>query len=119
MIIELRKYNKVREILIRNDTTGLLGHVIYQAMGLEGICNYGSCPHEEDGDGAMNQTQGCIQSEAGLGIDRRHGHNGYGAIKEMSACNMEKDGKKQGLEPPSPRPADEVACQACGFVFIT
>ena len=64
-------------------------------------------------------TEGCIQSEARMGINRRHRHNGYGTIKEVSACNLEKDGKEQGLEPPSPRPADQVACQACGCVFIT
>ena len=30
MIIELRKYNKVRELLIEVGTTGLQGHVCYQ-----------------------------------------------------------------------------------------
>ena len=29
MIIELRKYNKIRELLIGNRTTGLLAHVSY------------------------------------------------------------------------------------------
>ena len=29
-------------------------------MEPEGICKYGGCPDEEDGDGAMNITQGCI-----------------------------------------------------------
>jgi len=32
MVIELRKYNKVRELLIGIDTSGFLGHVIHQAM---------------------------------------------------------------------------------------
>jgi len=27
-------------------------------------------------------------------INRTHGNNGYGAIKEASACNMDKDGKE-------------------------
>ena len=60
--------------------------------------------HEEDGDGAMNQTQGFIQSEAGLGIDRRHGHNGYGAIKEVSSCNMKKMERNKGWNPQVPGP---------------
>jgi len=38
MIIELRKYNEIGEILIGNNTTGSLGHVIYWDMGPEGIC---------------------------------------------------------------------------------
>jgi len=56
MIIELRKYNKVGELLIVNNTAGSLGHVIYWGMGPEGICNQCGCSHEEDGDKAMNQT---------------------------------------------------------------
>ena len=39
MIIELRKYSEVRELFIGDDTTRFLGHVIYQDMGPEGICN--------------------------------------------------------------------------------
>jgi len=54
MIIELNKYNEVRALLIGDDTTGSLGHVIYRNMGPEGICNWGGCLHEEDGDGATN-----------------------------------------------------------------
>ena len=36
---------------------------------LEGICNYGGCPHGE-GDGDVNRTQGCIElvSESGMGV---------------------------------------------------
>ena len=30
MIIELRKYNEIRELLIENGTTGLQAHIIYQ-----------------------------------------------------------------------------------------
>jgi len=30
MIIELEKYNKIRELLIENRTRGLQGHVCYQ-----------------------------------------------------------------------------------------
>ena len=30
--------------------------------GPEGICNYGGCPHGEEGDGGINRTQGHIQS---------------------------------------------------------
>ena len=39
MIIDLGKYNKVRELLIGIDTTESLGQVTYQDMELEGICN--------------------------------------------------------------------------------
>jgi len=35
MIIELRKYNETRELLIENRTTGLQGHVIYWDGGWE------------------------------------------------------------------------------------
>jgi len=38
-IIKMRKYNKVGELLIGNNTTGLLEHVIYRDTGPEGICN--------------------------------------------------------------------------------
>ena len=37
MIVELRKYNEVGELLIGNNTIGSLGHVNYWDMGLEGI----------------------------------------------------------------------------------
>ena len=30
MIIELRKYNRIRELLIENRTTGFQGHVYYR-----------------------------------------------------------------------------------------
>src|SRR5882724_7200792 len=33
MIIELERYNKIRELLIENRTTGLQGHVCYQDGG--------------------------------------------------------------------------------------
>ena len=39
MIIELRKYSEVGELLIGDDTTGLLEQVVYWAMGPEGIYN--------------------------------------------------------------------------------
>jgi len=39
----------------------------------------------------MNWMQGCIQLDTGLGIERRHRHNGYIAIKEASACNIERN----------------------------
>jgi len=44
MIIELRKYNEVRALLIRRDTTGSCGHVHYQggcqmvSVGMEAVC---------------------------------------------------------------------------------
>ena len=68
MMIELGKYNGVGELLLGIDTTEFLGHVIYQDMDLEGICNQGSCLHEKDGDGATDQTQGCIQSVTQSGM---------------------------------------------------
>ena len=33
MIIELRKYNEIRELLIESKTTGLWGHICYQDRG--------------------------------------------------------------------------------------
>ena len=30
MIIELERYNKIRELIIENGTTGLWGHICYQ-----------------------------------------------------------------------------------------
>ena len=33
MIIQLRKYNEVRELLIENGTTGLWGHICHQDGG--------------------------------------------------------------------------------------
>jgi len=33
------KYSEVRELLIGDNTTELLGYVIYQGMGPEWICN--------------------------------------------------------------------------------
>ena len=35
---------------------------------LEGICNYGSCPHGEEADGDVKRTQGHIQlvSKSGM-----------------------------------------------------
>ena len=41
MIIHLRKYSKVRELLMGDDTTRSLGPRIYKDMGLKGICNLG------------------------------------------------------------------------------
>ena len=35
MIIELRKYNEIGELLIENRTTGLQGHVSYRDGGWE------------------------------------------------------------------------------------
>ena len=34
----------------------------------EGICNYGGCPHGEEGDRGMNMTQGHIQLVSKLGM---------------------------------------------------
>jgi len=39
MIIKLRKYSEVRELLIGYDTKGLIEQVIYQDTGPEGVCN--------------------------------------------------------------------------------
>jgi len=36
MIIKLRKYNEIRELLIENRTTGLQGHVSYWGWRPEG-----------------------------------------------------------------------------------
>jgi len=47
-------------------------------------------------------TEGCIQSEARMGINRRHRHNGYGTIKEVSACNLEKMERNKGWNPQVP-----------------
>ena len=62
MIIELRKYSKIGELLIDTGTHMLSG------WRPESICKYSGCPHGEEGDGGMNITQGCIQlvSESGM-----------------------------------------------------
>jgi len=57
MIIKLRKYIKVRELLIGTNITELLGHIFYWDIEMEGVCIYGNCPHGEDRDGAKNMTQ--------------------------------------------------------------
>ena len=80
MIIELGKYIKVRELLIGIDTTGLLGHILYQEMEMEGICIYGGCPHGEDGNEARNIIQGYLHSFP----------SSYGAYKEASIHNMNR-----------------------------
>ena len=49
MIVELRKYNEVRELLIGIETTGLWGHVCYWD---------GGCPHGEKGDMGANIHRG-------------------------------------------------------------
>jgi len=33
MIIELERYNEIRELLIENRTTGMQGHICYQDRG--------------------------------------------------------------------------------------
>ena len=57
MIIKLRKYNKVRELLIEIGTTGLQGHVCYWDRGQRVSVTMG-CPHKEGEDGDANKTQG-------------------------------------------------------------
>ena len=68
MIIKLREYNKVRELLIMIETTGLWGHVCYQDTGLGGICNYSGCLQGEEGERHVNMTHGHIQSVSKLGM---------------------------------------------------
>jgi len=61
MIIKLRKYNKVRELLIGIKATGLQGHICYWDTGLEDICNYGGCLQGEEGDRGMNIHRGAYR----------------------------------------------------------
>src|SRR5882724_9330825 len=96
IIIELGKYKKVGKLLIGINTTGSLRHICYWDMGLEGIENYVSCPHGEEGDRGMNMT-GVHTVSCQVGNGSRHECNGYGAIKEASLCNMKYDRMKQGL----------------------
>jgi len=57
MIIELRKYNEIRELLIENRTTGSQAQVSYRTS-LGGICNWAAVPHGGEGDGDANQDTG-------------------------------------------------------------
>jgi len=59
---------------------------------LEGICNYGSCPHGGGIDGDANRAQGCIQSASESEIENRLAYNHCSTIREVVACNnMEID----------------------------
>ena len=46
MIIRLGKYNEASKLLIGKGTTGSLGQICYQDIGLESMKDYGSCLHE-------------------------------------------------------------------------
>ena len=66
MIIKLRKYSEIGELLIENRTTGSQGHVSYQDRGQEASVTRVAV-HMGEGDGDVNRAQGCIQlvSESG------------------------------------------------------
>ena len=72
MIIKLRKYNEIGELLIGNRTAGSQARKL-SGRGLEGICNQGGCPHGVGRDGDANRAQGRIQmgSESGMSIEMR------------------------------------------------
>jgi len=61
MIIKLRKYNDIRELLIENRATGLQGHICYQDGGW-------SCLDGGGRDGGANRVQGHIQLASELGM---------------------------------------------------
>ena len=70
MIIELRKYIKVGELLIRNN------HRVKSTSNLSGrrpdsICSSGSCPHGGGRNRDANRAQGHIQigSESGMSVE--------------------------------------------------
>jgi len=118
MIIELRKYNEIGELLIETEMTGSWGHICYQDGGQRVSVTMAAVHMGKKETGARTGHR-CTYSRS-LGWDEsRYSLNICGAIKETSACNMmEIDGKEQGLEPSGPRPTDEVAWVACGFVII-
>ena len=58
--------------------------------------------YEEDGDGAMNWTQACMHLASRLGINARHKHNEYGAIKAASISNKEQIESNEGWNPQDP-----------------
>jgi len=110
MISKLERYNKIRELLIENGTTGLWGHIHYQDGGWSASVNYDGCPHWEEGDGDVNRTQGHIQlvSESGMGA----GMHTTTVEQSRSINKMEIAGKERGLEPSGPRSTDEVCGQS-------
>ena len=55
MIIELERYNEIRELLIENRTTGLQGHVSYQ-----------------DGDQGMSVTRAVCMGVKEMGMQTGH-----------------------------------------------
>jgi len=64
-IIELERYNEIRELLIENRTTGSQGHVCYWHGGQKG-----SVTMAAGGEGGrdVNRSQGHIQSASELGM---------------------------------------------------
>jgi len=61
LIIELNTYNKVWDTTYRDRYYRVAMDMYAIRIGLEGICNYGGCPHGEEWDGGTNMKQGCIQ----------------------------------------------------------
>jgi len=102
MIIELRRYNEIWELLIEIRTTGSQGHMCYLDGGWRISVTYGSCLHGGERYGDVNRAQGCIQwlqvwMRAGMHMTTVE------QSKKVSMQKMEIDGKERGLGPSGPR----------------
>src|SRR5882724_2274020 len=99
MIIELRKYIKVGELLIESGITGSQAQVSYRnedrrvSVTREAVCM------EEKGMGMRTGYRGAYNG-LHVGNENRYTYEHCGAIKEALASNkMEIDHKKRGLGP--------------------
>ena len=103
MIIELRKYNKIRELLIENRTAGSQGYVSYQDGSWETFVTKAAvCMGEKE---AWMQT-GHRAYTIGLQvrIENRYTYKHCRAIIEVLACNkMEIDWKIKRVGTSGPR----------------
>ena len=86
MIIKLRKYNKIGELLIENRTTGSQAQVSYQDMVQEASVTRVAVCIRVKGDRDVNRAQGCIQlaSESG---SRTGTH--VGTVEQLRSISMQ------------------------------
>ena len=111
MIIELGKYNEIRELLIENRTTWLQGHVCYRdgdrrvSVTREAVCM-------EVKERGCEQGTGVHTISLQVRNENRYAYEHCGAIKEALACNkINIDGEKIGLGSSGFRTSSQVACQ--------
>src|SRR5882724_12129819 len=81
MIIELRKYNEIGELLIENRTTGLQAHVSYWD-GIREASVTRVAVHMDVGRWGCKQGTGAHTIGLRVGIENRYAHRHCGAIKK-------------------------------------